>query len=178
MSDKITLRGVVGTPPRTVKTDNNLVITSFRLATSLGKYDRVQEKWVETDTNWYTVTAFRQLASNTFASVQKGDRVVVSGALRVRDWKNGERTGTTVDVEADSIGHDLVFGTGVFTRSTTAGSAPQSSPHDADLPGLSAGDPVTDAEGGKHDVSDAEPVDSNTVGQGWHTVTPGEATVR
>lgn len=174
MSDKITLRGVVGTPPRTVKTDNNLVITSFRLATSLGKYDRVQEKWIETDTNWYTVTAFRQLATNTFASVQKGDRVVVAGALKVRDWKSGERSGTTVDVEADSIGHDLVFGTGTFTRSTHSGSVSQPSSRDNELSDNSYGGDEGERTGSSAGATDEELVDADLARGGWPTVTPGE----
>ena len=41
---------------------------------------------------------------------------MVSGKLRVRDWDNGERSGTSVEVEADSIGHDLSWGSAVFTR--------------------------------------------------------------
>jgi single-strand DNA-binding protein len=34
----------------------------------------------------------------------------------VRDWDNGERAGTSVEIEAESIGHDLVWGSSVFTR--------------------------------------------------------------
>jgi single-strand DNA-binding protein len=117
MLDKITLRGVVGTPPRHVTTSEGTVITSFRLASSQSYWDRTRETWVETETNWYTVTAFRQLASNAAVSVFKGDRVVVTGALKVREWKSGERTGLTVEVEAETIGLDLALGTGTFTRS-------------------------------------------------------------
>jgi single-strand DNA-binding protein len=36
--------------------------------------------------------------------------------LRVRDWDNGERAGTSVEIEAESIGHDLSWGSAVFTR--------------------------------------------------------------
>ena len=62
------------------------------------------------------MTAFRQLAINSAGSVNKGDRLVVAGKLRVRDWDNGERAGTSVEVEADSLGHDLTWGSSVFTR--------------------------------------------------------------
>ena len=48
--------------------------------------------------------------------MNKGDRLVVAGKLRVRDWDNGERSGTTVEIEAASIGHDLAWGTSNFTR--------------------------------------------------------------
>ena len=49
-------------------------------------------------------------------SINKGDRIIVQGTLRIRDWDNGERNGTSVEVEAEAIGHDLAWGTGVFTR--------------------------------------------------------------
>jgi single-strand DNA-binding protein len=49
-------------------------------------------------------------------SVSKGDRIAVQGKLRVRDWDNGERAGTSVEIEADSIGHDLAWGNSAFTR--------------------------------------------------------------
>jgi single-strand DNA-binding protein len=93
-----------------------LPITSFRLASSHRKFDRNQNKWIDGETNWFTVTAFRQLAINSAGSVAKGDRVIVTGKLRVRDWDNGERAGTSVEIEADGLGHDMTWGSSVFTR--------------------------------------------------------------
>lgn len=119
MSDIITVTGLIATTPRHVVTSEGLPITSFRLASSQRRYDRATEKWVDASTNWYTVTAFRQLAINAVPSVSKGDRVVVSGRLRVRDWQNDDRTGTNVEIEAESIGHDLFWGTAVFTRTVS-----------------------------------------------------------
>jgi single-strand DNA-binding protein len=49
-------------------------------------------------------------------SISKGDRILVMGRLRVRDWDNGERAGTSVEIEAESIGHDLVWGSTTYTR--------------------------------------------------------------
>ena len=66
--------------------------------------------------NWYTVVGFRRIAENMAASLEKGNRVVLQGRLRVRDWDNGEKTGTTVEIEAIGIGHDLSWGTSVFER--------------------------------------------------------------
>ncbi len=120
MSDIITITGLIATTPRHVVTAEGLPITSFRLASSQRRYDKAAEKWVDASTNWYTVTAFRQLAVNAVPSLSKGDRIVVSGRIRVRDWQNDDRTGTTVEIEAESIGHDLFWGTATFTRTVTA----------------------------------------------------------
>jgi single-strand DNA-binding protein len=116
MADKITVSGLVATTPRHLITSDGLPITSFRLACSYRKFDREQSKWVDGETNWYTVTAFKQLAINTATSIAKGERIVVTGDLRVRDWDNGERAGTSVEIEVTAIGHDLNWGTSNFTR--------------------------------------------------------------
>ncbi|MFM6977429.1 MAG: single-stranded DNA-binding protein [Micrococcales bacterium] len=116
MSETISVAGLVATTPRHLVTQDGLPITSFRLAASHRRFDRAQNKWVDGETNWYTVTSFRQLAINAAGSISKGDRIMVAGKLRVRDWDNGERAGTSVEVEADSLGHDLCWGNAVFTR--------------------------------------------------------------
>lgn len=117
MTDTITVRGLVATTPRHLVTSEGLAITSFRVASPNRRYDKTKGEWIEGETNWFTVTTFRSLAVHSAQSIKKGDRVIVIGTLRIRDWHTDERTGTTVDIEAASIGHDLAWGTTVFTRS-------------------------------------------------------------
>ena len=116
MTELVTISGLVATTPRHLITQDGLPITSFRLASSHRRFDREQNKWIDGETNWFTITGFRQLAINLSTSVQKGERVIVSGRLKIRDWDNGERAGTSVEVEAEHVGHDLFWGTSVFTR--------------------------------------------------------------
>ncbi len=116
VTESITVSGLVATTPRHLITQDGLPITSFRLAASSRRFDREQGKWVDGETNWYTVTGFRQLAINLATSVSKGERIMVAGRLRVRDWDNGERAGTSVEIEAEHLGHDLLWGTAAFTR--------------------------------------------------------------
>jgi single-strand DNA-binding protein len=116
MTDTITLTGLVATTPHALTTSEGLAITSFRLASSQRRFDRASSRWVDGDTNWYTVSAFRALAENCAESINKGDRVIVQGRLRIRDWENTDRSGTTVEVEADVIGHDLSWGTATYKR--------------------------------------------------------------
>ena len=124
MSDTITLTGIVATPPKHIVTSEQLQITSFRLASTQRRFDRTEQKWVDADTNWYTVTAFRSLAANAIGSILKGQRVIVTGRLRIREWATDEKSGTTIEVDADSLGHDLTFGTSVFTRTPPATATP------------------------------------------------------
>lgn len=122
MSDIITLTGIVATPPRHLVTSAGLAITSFRLASRQRRFDRTRNTWVDADTNWYTISAFRQLAHNTRHSVRKGEHVLVTGRLRIRDWENADRNGTSIEVEADAVGHDLSWCTTSFVRSAPASS--------------------------------------------------------
>jgi single-strand DNA-binding protein len=50
-------------------------------------------------------------------SVDKGQRVIVTGRVRIRDWESGAKSGTTIEIDADAIGHDLTWGRATFTRS-------------------------------------------------------------
>ena len=84
MTDRITVTGVVGSDPRPTMTPAGLQITNFRLASTRRYFDRATGQWTDGETNWYSVSTFRQLALNTAESVRKGQHVVVHGRLRVR----------------------------------------------------------------------------------------------
>ncbi len=87
-----------------------------------------------------SVSTFRGLADHAFQSLRKGDRVVLTGRLKVRDWEAGDRKGTSVDIEADAIGHDLRLGTTKFekdagTRRGDAWEAPPAPAEEWSTPG-------------------------------------------
>jgi single-strand DNA-binding protein len=113
-----TTTGLVATTPRYIKTADGIDICSFRLASASKRFDPKKMEWIEADTNWFTITSFGNLAVNAVSSISKGDRIIVSGTLRVRDWDNGEVSGTSVEIEADTLGHDLFWGQSTFTRTT------------------------------------------------------------
>lgn len=126
------ITGLVATSPRHQVTQEGLPITSFRLASSERHYDEAKQDWVEGETNWFTISSFRTLAINVASSVSKGHRITVSGSIKIRDWDNGERTGTSVEMIADSIGHDLNYGTSAFTRTQLAPPTPTKPQHKCD----------------------------------------------
>ena len=135
MTDMITVVGFVATTPRHLVTGEGLAITSFRLASTQRRYDRTKSAWVDAETNFYTVTGFRQLAINAAGSVRKGDRVIATGRVHVRDWQKDSKQGTSIEIDADAIGHDLLWGTTNFTRSVTTSLAGPK-PADAEDPGF------------------------------------------
>jgi len=132
MIDTLSVSGIVATTPRHIVTSESLAITSFRLASTQRRYDKGQAQWVDIDTNWYTVVAFRQLALNAHTSLNKGDRVVATGRVKVRNWESEDKSGTAIEIEADALGHDLLWGTSSFERNSLARDLESTSESDAD----------------------------------------------
>ena len=91
--------------------------------------------WVDGETTWYTVTAWRTLADHLRDSVRKGDPVIVHGRLRSESWK-AEDGGTNTDlhVEASLVGHDLTRGRSFFVR-TPRPERSQAGEHARKMPG-------------------------------------------
>lgn len=116
MSEQITVSGLVATDVKRHETADNLTMATFRLAANSRRFDAAKNTWTTTSTNWFTIVSFRQLAKNVLDSVSKGDRVVIQGRLKIRDWDNGERSGTSIEIDADHIGLDLNFGVSSFDR--------------------------------------------------------------
>ncbi|MCQ1986559.1 single-stranded DNA-binding protein [Arthrobacter sp. zg-Y844] len=159
MSDTITLRGYVATDLRQNTTDNGLAVASFRMCTTERRYDRDTGGWQDGQTNWYAVSLFRQLATNAAFSIHKGDRVVVTGRLRLRQWVTEDgRSGTSADIDADTVGHDLMWGTASFRRTTSAGS--DASGVGGGIDGGMAGGAGTDDAAGPGSHEDLESAES------------------
>lgn len=127
MNDTVTILGRVGGDPNRGETNTGIPVINFRVASPQRRYDAKTQGWVETGTNWYNVSAFRQLAEHAKASLRSGDGVIVTGRLKLREWENSNgKKGVSIDIEADAIGHDLRWGTSVFRNSTRPSSAQQS----------------------------------------------------
>lgn len=139
MSDRITVVGNIATVPERRQTGTGIPVAHFRLATSQRHRD-AQGAWVDGTTNFYSVSAYRQLAEHALASLQRGQRVIVTGALKIRTWEVGEKKGTEAEIDADALGPDLQWGTSRFTALKRETAAPAT---DASwsAPGLPAGGP-------------------------------------
>ena len=95
-------------------------VASFRVAMSSRRFDRANERWVDGDTHYFTVTCWRSLAHNVVESVHKGMPVMVYGRLRSREVARecGETSHLMryQDIEAIAVGPDLARGIASFTR--------------------------------------------------------------
>lgn len=127
MTDTVTIVGKVATDPNRAQTGGGVAVTNFRLASTHRRFDQSTQAWVDAGTNWYSVAAYRQLGEHAKASLRSGDSVIVTGRLRIRNWESNGKSGTSVDIDADAIGHDLRWGTSAYlraSRSSAAGDTP------------------------------------------------------
>ena len=116
-----TVIGNVASDVRFTTTDGGVAVASFRVASTPRRYG--SNGWVDGHTSFVTVKCWRGLADNVRDSVSKGQPVVVHGRVTVRPWERDDRTGTSVDIDADAIGHDLRWGTTAFAK--TARTSPE-----------------------------------------------------
>ena len=89
---------------------------SFRIASNPRRFNRTTNQWADGDPNYLTVTCWGALAENVEASLKKGDPAVVTGKLKIRQWQDGEKSGTAVELDAVAMGADLNRGTSSFQR--------------------------------------------------------------
>lgn len=114
MSEQLTVVGNIASEPRQGLTGSGVPYLSFRVASDQRRWDRATGAWVSATPSFYTVNAYRSLAENAAGSLQVGDRVIVSGRFRLRDWADGSRRGTTAEIDADALGPELRWGRTVF----------------------------------------------------------------
>ncbi len=113
---QVVLRGNIASDLRSVRFDDGNSVTSFRLASTSSWFDRERNTWVDRRTTYVSVNCRRALASSALQSLHKGHPVVVTGRLWERAWTKDDRSGRTLEVEAETVGHDLTFGVSAFTR--------------------------------------------------------------
>ncbi len=108
----ITMSGVVVTDLKKGEA-RGMSVVSFRLLSTVRRWER-SRGWHDADHNFVTVTCWKNLADNVASSVKKGDPLLIFGRMRVRPWDTADRVGSTVEIDAYAVGHDMNRGTSAF----------------------------------------------------------------
>ena len=91
-------------------------VVGFRVASSERRWDRETQSWIDGDRFSAWVTCWRRLGDGVVRSLAKGDPVVVSGRLSVREYEaDGQRRFST-EIVASAVGPDLSRSTATVAR--------------------------------------------------------------
>ncbi|MGO3319717.1 MAG: single-stranded DNA-binding protein [Microbacterium gubbeenense] len=163
MTEYTAITGNVATEPTVQKTQAGATMTRFRVACPNRQRDVQTGEWVDRESSWFTVFAYGSLAENAMKTLSKGMRVIAAGQLKVRDWAKDDRSGTSAEVHADSLGLDLRWGKSTFERTAGGGrKSDENSPHqDEQL--MSAVEADGAGEGAAVSAGDEVPIEADGV---------------
>ncbi len=115
----ITLVGNLTNDPELKFTPSGAAVANFTVASTPRTFDRQTNEWKDGDALFIRCDAWRQLAENVASSLQKGQRVIVTGALKIRNYERQDGSkGTSVEMTVDEIGPSLRFATAQVTRAS------------------------------------------------------------
>lgn len=112
----VTIQGWIANVPM-VRDIGGTPVLNFRVGCTPRHFSKSTGTWVDGQTQWYGVSAWRRLAEHGGRSLNQGDAVVIHGRLNHRTYvnKNGLEA-VAVDIDALTIGHDLTRGVSRFQK--------------------------------------------------------------
>lgn len=118
---QVVLTGFVASAPSFRHTARGNPATTLRVAYTPRHIDRDTGEWADGETSFVNVLCYRTLATNVAMCLRKGEPVLVRGRLRVRPFQDKEGAPRiAVEVDAQSVGHDLTRGVAHFSRTHRA----------------------------------------------------------
>lgn len=106
----ITVVGVVASEVTHKELGSGFGRARFRILSVARRYDPELKDYVDGDKLFLTVTCWRRLADEVHKALAKGDSVIVTGRLRIRDYElDGERRNVS-EIDATAIGPSLHWG--------------------------------------------------------------------
>jgi len=107
--NNITILGNLTRDPELRFTPNGTAVVSFGLAVNRNIQNKTSGEW-ETQVDFFNVTAWYKLAENCAESLNKGDRVLVTGRLAQDSWESKEgQKRSTVRIVASVVAPSLEF---------------------------------------------------------------------
>jgi single-strand DNA-binding protein len=112
-----TITGTMVRDPELRYIPSGTALATIGVAVNERKKNDQTGKWEDGDTSFFDITVWGQMAENVAESLAKGDRIVVSGDMKIDYWEtdSGEKR-SKMKVTANSIGPDLRFATSVTNK--------------------------------------------------------------
>jgi single-strand DNA-binding protein len=119
----VTVTGNLTGDPELKFTNSGTQVATFSVAANERR--RVGDKWEDGPTSFVRCNAWRDLAEHIAESLSKGDRVVVTGTMREREWvtDSGEKR-RTWELTAAEVGAALSYATVKIAKAVRRDDAP------------------------------------------------------
>jgi len=119
----ITVVGNLTADPELRYTQNGLPVANFTIASTPRSFDRQSNEWVDGEALFMRASVWREFAEHVAGSLTKGMRVIATGRLKQRSYKDREGNDrTAIELEVDEIGPSLRYATAQVTRASSGNS--------------------------------------------------------
>lgn len=120
-----TLMGNVTADPSEHKQGDGTTTVKLRIAVTGRYYNTAVQDFTDRKTEFITIFARRALGQNVMRSVRRGQPLVVTGRMSTSEWQGEDGAARySLNLQAEAIGHDLTYGTSVFTKPLRAQDVP------------------------------------------------------
>ena len=120
MSNTVTVIGNLTREPELRYTPSGAPVVKFSIAVNRSYNNRAGERVEQTD--FFDISAWRELAENIAESLKVGARVMVTGRLQQERWENdGGEKRSKISIVADEVGPSLRWATAAVTKVTRGG---------------------------------------------------------
>jgi len=99
-------------------------VVSFVVASTPRTFDKAANEWKDGYPLYMNCSVWRQMAEHVAESLNKGDRVIVTGRLKSRTFetREGEKR-TVIELDVDEVGPSLRYATAKVTKAERGGAA-------------------------------------------------------
>jgi single-strand DNA-binding protein len=125
---QITVVGNITDDPELRFTPSGAAVANFTVASTARKFNKDTNEWDDKDPVFLRCSVWRQEAENVAESLQRGMRVMVTGALECRPYetREGEKR-YSWEMQVHEVGASLKWATAKITKTSRQGSGPADS---------------------------------------------------
>jgi single-strand DNA-binding protein len=125
----VTLVGTTGGPSELRFLPSGVAVCNVSLAVTPRRFDKQANAWTDQPTQWYRVSAWREMAEQVAETViDKGMRIVVVGTLNPREFEQNGVKRMALEVDADEVAVSLKYATAKVTKAQRADSGASRQP--------------------------------------------------
>jgi single-strand DNA-binding protein len=118
MATTITVIGNLVKDPEKKDLGSGKVLAKLRVA-STERFQDSDGTWKDGDTAFYDVVCWRTLAENVSSNLSKGNKVIVHGKLKYREFDRKEGTNcNSFEIDATDVGPSLSIKSGTFNKTS------------------------------------------------------------